>query len=52
MRFLFELGFRLPALPLLAFWLGTAVLTTLIGLANSRSIIRRTPLAGMRDFGE
>ncbi|MGD8868567.1 MAG: ABC transporter permease, partial [Gemmatimonadales bacterium] len=36
MRFLFELGFRLPALPLLAFWLGTAVLTTLIGLANSR----------------
>lgn len=50
--FLFEVTFRLPALPLLGFWFGTAVLTTLIGLVNSRSIIRRTPLAGMRDFGE
>ncbi len=51
-QFLFEISFRLPALPLLAFWLGTALLTALIGLANSRSIVRRTPLAGMRDFGE
>lgn len=51
-RFLFEVTFRLPALPLLAFWFGTALLTTVIGLANSRSIVRRTPLAGMRDFGE
>jgi putative ABC transport system permease protein len=50
--FLFEVTYRVPALPLLGFWLGTASLTTLIGLANSRSIIRRTPLAGMRDFGE
>ncbi len=51
-RFLFEITFRLPILQLLAFWFGTALLTTFIGLANSRSIIRRTPLAGMRDFGE
>ncbi len=51
-KFLFEMSFHLPALPLLAFWLGTAFLTTLIGLANSREVVRRTPLAGMRDFAE
>ncbi len=51
-KFLFEMTFRLPALPLLLFWLGTALLTTIIGLANSRDVIRRTPLAGMRDFTE
>jgi putative ABC transport system permease protein len=50
--FLFEMTFRLPGLPLLVFWLGTALLTTAIGLANSRDVIRRTPLAGMRDFAE
>ncbi len=51
-RFLFEMSFRLPGLPLLAFWAGTALLTTVIGLANSRDVVRRTPLAGMRDFAE
>ncbi|MGD2152191.1 MAG: FtsX-like permease family protein [Gemmatimonadales bacterium] len=51
-RFLFEMSFSLPALPLLAFWVGTALLTTAIGLANSRDVVRRTPLAGMRDFAE
>jgi putative ABC transport system permease protein len=50
--FLFEMTFHLPGLPLLAFWIGTAVLTTIIGLANSRDVVRRTPLAGMRDLGE
>jgi putative ABC transport system permease protein len=50
--FLFEMTFRLPGLPLLAFWIGTAVLTTIIGLANSRDVVRRTPLAGMRELGE
>ena len=50
--FLFEMTFHLPAIPLLAFWIGTAVLTTIIGLANSRDVVRRTPLAGMRDFAE
>jgi putative ABC transport system permease protein len=50
--FLFELRFRLPALPLLAFWVGTALITTAIGLANSRDVVRRTPLAGMRELGE
>jgi putative ABC transport system permease protein len=51
-KFLFEMSFSLPALPLLAFWVGTALLTTAIGLANSRDVLRRTPLAGMRDFAE
>ncbi len=50
--FLFEMSFSLPGLPLLAFWIGTALLTTAIGLANSRDVVRRTPLAGMRDFAE
>jgi putative ABC transport system permease protein len=50
--FLFEMSFTLPALPLLAFWVGTALLTAAIGLANSRDVMRRTPLAGMRDFAE
>jgi putative ABC transport system permease protein len=50
--FVFELDFRLPALPLLAIWLATAALTTVIGMANSREVLRRTPLAGMRDFAE
>ncbi|UCF19466.1 MAG: FtsX-like permease family protein [Gemmatimonadota bacterium] len=50
--FQFELKFFLPGLPLIGFWLATAVVTTLIGLVNSRDIVRRTPLAGMRDFSE
>ncbi len=50
--FLFELRFYLPGLPLLALWVGTALVTTLIGLANSRDVVRRTPLAGMRELGE
>jgi len=51
-KFLFEMTFRLPGIPLLAFWIGTALLTTIIGLANSRDVVRRTPLAGMRELGE
>lgn len=51
-RFLFELDFRLPAPQLLVFWVGTAILTTAIGRLNSREVVRRTPLAGMREFAE
>jgi putative ABC transport system permease protein len=50
--FLFELTYRLPWIPLLGFWIGTALLTTAIGLLSSRDVVRRTPLAGMRDFAE
>ncbi|KPK63448.1 MAG: hypothetical protein AMS21_06670 [Gemmatimonas sp. SG8_38_2] len=51
-KFLFEMTFHLPGIPLLGFWMGTALLTTIIGLANSRDVVRRTPLAGMRELGE
>jgi putative ABC transport system permease protein len=51
-RFLFELRFHLPGTSLLIFWAGTALLTAAIGLLNSRDVVRRTPLAGMRDFAE
>ncbi len=50
--FLFELRFDLPGLALVGLWAGTALLTTLIGLANSRDVLRRTPLAGMRELAE
>ena len=51
-RFLFKMAFHLPALALIGFWIATAILTTAIGMANSRDVLRRTPLAGMRDFAE
>ncbi len=50
--YLFELRFDLPGLPLVGVWAATAVLTTLIGLANSREVVRRTPLAGMRELAD
>ena len=50
--FFFELDYSLPTLPLVVFWLATAALTTGIGLVNSRDVIRRTPLAGMRELAE
>ncbi len=50
--YLFEMRFELPGLPLIGAWVGTAFLTTLIGLANSREVVRRTPLAGMRELAE
>ncbi len=51
-KFMFEMTFHLPGIPLLGFWIGTAVLTTIIGLANSRDVVRRTPLAGMRELAD
>ena len=49
-RFLFKLDFHLPGGALFVFWLSTALLTTAIGLANSRDVMRRTPLAGLREL--
>lgn len=51
-RFMFELPFELPVLPLLAFWLGTALLTTGIGVLAGRDVIRRPPLEIMRAISE
>ncbi len=51
-RFLFELRFQLPAAPLLAIPVATALVTTVIGRLNSRDVVKRTALAGIRELGE
>jgi putative ABC transport system permease protein len=51
-RFLFEVPFRLPAVPLAALGLGAAVATTAVGLANSVRVFRSTPLAVIRETAE
>ena len=39
---------RVPAGPLAGLTLGVVVLTVVVGLANSREVIRRTPLEILR----
>ena len=51
-RFLFDLEFHLPAGGLTLLSAGVALLTATIGLAASRGVVRRTPLAGLREFAE
>lgn len=51
MRFFFHLPFRLPPL-LVVVWPAAAGLAALIGLANSREAVRRTPLAVLREVAE
>jgi putative ABC transport system permease protein len=48
-RFLFEGAFSLPVVPLGGLVLGVTVLTVLVGLANSREVIQRTPLDVLRE---
>lgn len=48
-RFVFEGSFSLPLLPLGALVLGIIALTILVGLANSREVVRRTPLEVLRE---
>jgi putative ABC transport system permease protein len=47
-RFIFEGSFRLPALPLSALMLFVVTLTVIVGLANSRDVVRRPPLEVLR----
>jgi putative ABC transport system permease protein len=47
-RFVFEGSFRLPALPLSALMLFVVTLTVIVGLANSRDVVRRPPLEVLR----
>jgi putative ABC transport system permease protein len=47
-RFVFEGTFRLPALPLSALMLLVTGLTVIVGLANSRDVVRRPPLEVLR----
>ena len=49
---LFELPFRLPALPLLGVWIGVCVLVAAIGLAHSHAVTRGTPLGLWRGLSE
>ena len=49
---LFELRFRLPAVPLLGVWVGVVGLVAAIGLANSRAAFAKTPLAMWRQLSE
>jgi putative ABC transport system permease protein len=51
-RFMFELDFHLPSAPLAALWLGVAVLTTGIGLLNGRDVLKKPPLAVIREIAE
>ena len=47
-RWMFEGQFALPALPLAALALGVVGLTVVVGLLNSRDVIRRRPLEVLR----
>ncbi len=47
-RWLFEGRFALPGMPLAGLALGVVLLTVLVGLLNSREVIRRTPLEVLR----
>ncbi|HJR15708.1 MAG TPA: hypothetical protein VJ808_02560 [Gemmatimonadales bacterium] len=48
-RFVFEGGFSLPLLPMTVLTASIVALTVAVGLANSRDVIRRTPLAVLRE---
>ncbi len=52
MRFFFEVPFRLPSVPLGALAVSAALITTVVGLANSWHVFGRTPLAVLREMGE
>jgi putative ABC transport system permease protein len=47
-RWVFEGRFALPALPLAGLTLGVVGVTVIVGLLNSREVIRRTPLEVLR----
>ncbi len=49
---LFELPFSLPALQLGMVWVVVCLLTTVIGFANSGEVLRKTPLAVLREMSE
>jgi len=51
-RFVFEVPFQNPALPLAAFALGTALLTVLVGAGAGRALARRPPLEVLRELSE
>lgn len=48
-HFFFKFGFRPPVIELAASWAAVAALTIAVGLLNSRDVLRRPPLAVLRD---
>lgn len=48
-RFFFELPFRPPLLPLAAIWITVAALAMALGAWSHRSLLRRPPLAALRE---
>jgi putative ABC transport system permease protein len=48
-RFVFEGSFSLPLIPLSGLILSVVALTVMVGLANSRDVVRRTPLEVLRE---
>lgn len=48
----FEVPFRLPAGPLTAVWIAVCGLTIAVGFANSRALLRGTPLEAWRTLGD
>ena len=51
-RFLFDMPFTLPAPQLAVTWLAVCLLTVGIGFANSGEVLRKTPLAVLREMSE
>lgn len=47
-RFVFEGGFSLPLIPMSGLILSIVALTVIVGLVNSRDVVRRTPLEVLR----
>lgn len=51
-EFLFEVPYRPPTLRLAGFWLGTAALTTVVGVLAGREALKRPPLEVLRELSE
>jgi putative ABC transport system permease protein len=48
-RFVFDGNFSLPVLPMTGLTLSIVALTVVVGLVNSRDVVRRTPLEVLRE---
>jgi putative ABC transport system permease protein len=51
-HWVFKFPYRLPWIGLLAFWFGSAVLTTVVGALTGRELARRPPLDVLRAIAE
>lgn len=51
-RFVFDLRFRVPAAGLAGLAAAAVLLTVAVGILNTRSVLRRTPLAVLRETAE